>query len=105
MSGPHTAGADRLPEDVRPYRTIGPFDERSLPAGLRQTHSLKAGSWAKIQIEEGDLAFQWKDGSGERLLLTAPAELIVPPLVPHSVEPIDAIKLSITFFRPHGGQA
>lgn len=88
-----------LPAEVEPYRTIGPFDETSLPGGLRQTHSLKDGSWAKLQLTTGELTFAWQDEHGGSEVLHAPAVLIVPPLIPHLVELAGPVSLTITFYR------
>jgi tellurite resistance-related uncharacterized protein len=88
----------RLPEGVEAYRTIGPFDAATLPAGLRRTHDLKAGTWGVVRLEQGSLGFVWEDAAGGRDDLTAPAEAVIPPQVPHHVEG-DAFRLSITFYR------
>ena len=87
-----------MPEQAEAYRTIGPFDAASLPAGLRRTHDLKPGAWGKVTLEEGSLGFVWEDEQGGREDLRAPAEIVVPPQVPHHVEG-DDFRLSITFFR------
>lgn len=87
-----------LPAGVEAYRTIGPFDAASLPAGLRRTHDLKEGTWGKISLEQGSLGFVWEDATGGRDDLAAPAELVVPPQVPHHVLG-DDFRLSITFYR------
>lgn len=88
----------RLPEGVEAYRTIGPFDASGLPAGLRRTHDLKEGTWGRLALEQGALAFVWEDAEGGRTELVAPAELVVPPQVPHHVEG-DEFRLTITFHR------
>jgi len=88
----------RLPDGAEPYRTIGPFDAASLPAGLRRTHDLKAGTWGKVSLEQGNLGFVWEDELGGRADLTAPDEIVVPPQVPHHVEGND-FRLTITFYR------
>jgi tellurite resistance-related uncharacterized protein len=88
----------RLPESVEPYRTIGPFDAATLPAGLRRTHDLKTGTWATVTIERGSLGFVWEDEAGGCDDLVAPAEVVVPPQVPHHVEG-DDFGLTITFYR------
>ena len=88
----------RLPEGVAPYRTIGPFDADTLPAGLRRTHDLKQGTWGKVSVSQGSLEFVWEDAAGGRDKLAAPAEIVVPPQVPHHVEGED-FRLTITFFR------
>lgn len=88
----------RLPEGADAYRMIGPFDAASLPAGLRRTHDLKQGTWGRVRLEQGSLSFVWEDGAGGREDLTAPAEIVVPPQVPHHVEGGD-FHLTITFYR------
>lgn len=90
--------SSRLPDGAEAYRTIGPFDHATLPAGLRRTHGLKQGTWGKVILELGSLGFVWEDEAGGRDDLTAPAEIIVPPQVPHHVEG-DDFRLTITFFR------
>jgi hemoglobin len=87
-----------LPEHVVPYRTIGSFDAATLPQGLRRTHDLKAGTWGLVQLREGHIGFVWEDGPGGRLDVGAPAEIVVPPQVPHHVDG-DRFRLAITFFR------
>ncbi len=91
--------AKRLPEDVRPYRTIGPFDDATLPAGLRRTHDLAEDTWGLVELTEGTISFVWEDEGGETLDLSAPAQIVVPPRVPHHVESNGAFRLSITFLR------
>jgi len=88
----------RLPEGVEGYRTIGPFDAATLPAGLRRTHDLKVGTWGVVTLEQGSLGFVWEDEIGGRDDLAAPAEIVVPPQVPHHVEG-DDFRLTITFYR------
>jgi tellurite resistance-related uncharacterized protein len=87
-----------LPQGVESYRTIGPFDAATLPAGLRRTHDLKPGTWGMVSLSEGRLDFVWEDAKGGRDKLAAPAEIVVPPQVPHHVEGED-FRLTITFFR------
>jgi len=96
--------ASVLPGGAEPYRTIGPFDAASLPAGLRRTHDLKAGTWGLLSLEAGSLSFVWEDEAGGRVELRAPAEIVVPPQAPHQVEG-DDFRLSITFHRVEAAQA
>lgn len=98
------SGSDRadpagsLPAD-EPYRTIGPFDAETLPQGLRAEHRLKAGTWGLLRLTAGSLGFVWDDGSGRRQDLVAPAELAIPPQVPHHVEGDGPFELTIAFYR------
>jgi len=88
-----------LPTGSEAYRTIGPFDAASLPKGLRAEHSLKPGAWALLRLARGTVRFVWDDGEGGGLDLVAPAELVVPPIVPHHVEGEGPFELTITFQR------
>lgn len=85
------------PPGARAYRTIGPFDERTLPAGLRGEHRLKPGAWARIMLSEGSIRFVWDDGEGGSHALHAPAAMFVPPEVPHHLESDGPFRLAIEF--------
>jgi tellurite resistance-related uncharacterized protein len=88
-----------LPPGSEPYRTIGPFDARSLPQGLRKQHQLKDGAWGLLALSAGSLRFVWDDAAGGTDELTAPASLVVPPQVLHHVEGDGPFELTITFYR------
>ena len=88
-----------MPEGIEAYRTIGPFDARSLPAGLRSSHNLKDGTWALLSLTAGSLQFVWEDAAGSAEVLRGPATLVVPPLVYHRVEGDGPFTLTITFLR------
>jgi tellurite resistance-related uncharacterized protein len=82
-----------------PYRTIGPFDAETLPAGLRAEHRLKEGAWGVLELVRGSLEFVWDDGSGRRERLRAPASIRIPPQVLHHVEGGGPFELTIAFYR------
>jgi tellurite resistance-related uncharacterized protein len=82
-----------------PYRTIGPFDAETLPAGLRGEHRLKPGAWGLLRLSEGSLDFVWDDGSDRRERLAAPAEVVIPPQVPHHLEDDGQYRLTVAFYR------
>lgn len=88
-----------MPAGHAPYRTIGPFDDGSLPAGLRAEHRLKAGTWALLTVTAGAIRFVWDDEQGGATDLAAPASLIVPELVPHHVESDGPFSLTIAFHQ------
>ena len=93
------AARGALPAHATAYRTIGPFDARTLPKGLRAEHRLKPGAWGLIEITEGSLRFVWDDDQGGIEEIAAPAELVVPPEAPHHVEGDGPFVLTITFLR------
>ena len=88
-----------LPPGTEPYRTIGPFDARSLPQGLRREHQLKDGTWGLLVLSAGSLRFVWDDAAGGADDLAAPASLVVPPQVLHHVEGDGPFDLTIAFHR------
>jgi tellurite resistance-related uncharacterized protein len=88
-----------LPTASEAYRTIGPFDARSLPQGLRKEHRLKEGAWGLLVLSAGSLRFVWDDAAGGIEKIAAPASLVVPPQVPHHVEGDGPFELTITFYR------
>jgi len=93
------ASRGALPSASVPYRTIGPFDELTLPAGLRAQHRLKDGTWGLLTLSEGSLRFVWDDEQGGADELTAPAASVVPPQVLHHVEGDGPFALTIAFYR------
>jgi tellurite resistance-related uncharacterized protein len=88
-----------LPAGAEAYRTIGPFGRADLPAGLLRSHSLAAGVWGLLELEQGSIAFVWEDGSGDRFDLAAPAEMVIPPEVLHHLETSGDFRLTVTFLR------
>ena len=43
-----------LPDRLRILRSIGPFDEETLPAGLRGDHRLADGIWGRLRVDQGN---------------------------------------------------
>lgn len=87
------------------YRTIGPFDAPTLPAGLRAEHRLKEGTWGLLELVEGSLRFLWDDERGGADEVAAPATVVIPPQVPHHVEGDGPFVLTIAFHRPEDGSS
>ena len=88
-----------LPAGTAVYRTIGPLNAETLPAGLRAEHRLKVGTWGLLELTEGTLRFVWDDAEGGTDELAAPAALVVPPQVLHHVEGDGPFTLTIAFYR------
>ena len=87
-------------EQLEPYRTIGPFDRASLPAGLLARHALKPAVWASLEVISGAIRFVWDmrpDAASE--VLAAPAKILVPPEEIHHLEIEGEFALTITFMR------
>lgn len=91
---------DTLPTNAVPYRELGPFDAASLPRGLLAEHRLKPGTWGRLRIVSGQVAFVWDDRQPpEGSTLRAGDQIVIPPQVPHHLVMSGAFALSLTFYR------
>ncbi|MBS0476903.1 MAG: DUF1971 domain-containing protein [Proteobacteria bacterium] len=86
-------------QDLEPYRTIGPFDRATLPAGLLKEHRLKPGAWGQLEVLSGALRFVWDLPESGALDLVAGDEMLIPSETPHHLEIADDFSLRITFLR------
>lgn len=80
----------------RPYRSTPVFDEETLPAALRASHSTKAGTWGLIRVIEGELRLTFPETG--RILLLAPGKPgQVNPGEIHFVTPLGPMKMQVDF--------
>lgn len=96
------APAAGLPEGLEPYSRTGTFTEETVPAGLRQDHSTKAGSWALIHVGQGALRYRVTDPRRlptERELTPETEPGVVEPTILHHVEPIGPVRFHVEFLR------
>ena len=71
-----------LPPNVAPYRRTGTFNADTVPAGLLSDHSTKAGVWARIVVERGQVTLRSENFEAT---LTPQRPGIVPPTRLHAV--------------------
>ena len=83
-----------LPEGLVLARTAGPFDEGSLPAGLRRDHLVADHTWGRLRVIDGEVAFRIAE---RELQLDAGAEQPIPPGVPHHVSAERRFRLAVDF--------
>ena len=88
-----------LPSGLTLYRQTADFDERTLPAGLRSRHTLKAGTWGRIVVLEGRLLYVIEREPELAFVLTPELPGIVEPEVPHHVDPRGPVRLRVEFLR------
>ena len=88
-----------LPEGVALYKQTVEFDERTLPAGLRSRHTLKPDTWARIVVLEGRLLYVIETDPTAAFVLTPALPGVIPPEVPHHVEPREPMRMRIEFYR------
>lgn len=87
-----------LPASAACYRTIGPFNRDTIPAGLLRRHDLKPGTWGVVTIRTGSIGFAWDDAAGGTTRLDAGQAILVPPTVPHHLVPEGEVTLDIGFW-------
>jgi tellurite methyltransferase len=88
-----------LPAGAACYKQMGEFTAATIPAGLRKDHTLKAGTWAQIVVLEGQLRYQIAAPLAREMVLTPGTIGVVPPEVPHLIEPLGEVRLRIDFYR------
>ena len=96
MAGKHHGA---LPPGVEMQRTTGELDGESVPAGLMRAHRLAPGVWGRLRVSHGTLGFVWEDTPDDPVALLAGDTLVIPPEVPHHVEPDPDVRFSIEFHR------
>jgi len=87
-----------LPNGFVTYKKTPIFTEESLPAGLKNDHSTKAGIWAKIIVTEGKLRYR-VDTLGSDVELSLDKFGIVVPEVLHSIEPLGTVHFFVEFYK------
>ena len=92
-----------LPEDLVLARTAGPFDEATLPAGLRRSHRVAEHTWACLRVLSGRLRLSLETDPPLELELEAPAAQPIPPTVTHSVTPDGPVGVAVDFLVRPGG--
>ena len=93
-----------LPAGARRRRVTRTFDHATMPDGLRAQHTTKRGVWAIIRVEAGTLVCRLYPPLAARHELTAGATLVLPPELPHEVEPVGEVRFAVEFLtgRPRG---
>lgn len=86
-----------LPDGLRLARTAGPFDEDTLPAGLRRSHLVADRTWGLLRVLDGTVTFQ---ALGSDVLRSAGDEQPIPPGVPHQLVVTGPFRLAVDFLVP-----
>ncbi len=92
-----------LPEGLDVVRTAGPFDSETLPAGLRRNHRVAERTWGVLRVLEGAVRFTMAtDPCMDRDLETGDSQ-VIPPGVPHAVQPKGSVRLAVEFLARRAG--
>ena len=88
------------PDGLVVARTAGPFDQDTLPSGLRRAHRVAERTWACLRVLAGGLWLSMETDPPRRAHLQAPAEQAIPPTVAHAVTPDASMLVAIDFLVP-----
>ena len=88
-----------LPTGLSIARSIGPFDESTLPAGLRRNHRVAERTWGLVRVLSGTVRFSMQTDPPFVIDLGPGDEQPIPPGVLHAVEVTEA-RLEVDFLVP-----
>jgi len=92
----------RMPPCAAIYRSTEVFDAVSLPAGLRRSHRLRAGTWGRIVVLEGRVRYVLEDEGDLMFVLRPGLDGVVAPGRPHHVDPDADALMQVHFLRTDG---
>ncbi|MBM3657941.1 MAG: DUF3565 domain-containing protein [Actinobacteria bacterium] len=87
-----------LPEGLHLVRTAGPFDDVTLPPGLRATHHVAAARWGRLRLLDGAVGFSMDTDPPIVRHMVAGDEQPIPPEVPHRLTVDGPVRLVVEFF-------
>ncbi|MEM7501582.1 MAG: DUF1971 domain-containing protein [Pseudomonadota bacterium] len=94
-----------LPHTVTPYRTIGPFDQSTLPKGLLRDHNTKAGVWGLLEVLSGEVQYEVTEpGHAGTFTLSPSHPGVIVPLQKHHLKLTGDVTFRITFHRREAEQ-
>jgi tellurite resistance-related uncharacterized protein len=89
----------RLPEAVSEYKRTPIFDLATTPAGLRKSHTTKAGVWGEIVVVEGRLLYVIENEEDASFILRPGVSGAIAPEAPHHVDPYEDARFYVRFLR------
>lgn len=88
-----------FPTTVFCYKTSPEFTQDSIPKGFLKSHSTKAGVWAKIIINNGQLLYILDNSKEETQLLNIDTDGIIVPEMLHHVAASGNVNFHVEFYR------
>ena len=86
-----------LPDGLEVVRTTKVWDESSMPAALRRAHRVAAGTWGRLQVEEGRIRFRADTSPALDVVVEAGESQPIPPETDHDVEPQGNARFYVEF--------
>ncbi|HEY1642383.1 MAG TPA: DUF3565 domain-containing protein [Streptosporangiaceae bacterium] len=87
-----------LPKGLTLLRTAGPFDQDTIPAGLRRPHHTASGTWGVLRVLSGKAGFRLDAAPSRELVLAAGQSQPIPPGVEHEIELAGPVRLVLEFW-------
>jgi tellurite methyltransferase len=86
-----------LPADLELARTAGPFDEATLPAGLRRDHRVGDRTWGVLRVLAGSVELAIDTDPPLHRRVDAGEEQPIPPGVVHRLRLAGPARLAVDF--------
>ena len=86
-----------LPDGLALARTAGPFDEETLPPGLRRDHLVGDRTWARLRVLDGRVRITMATAPPIDRELAAGTAQPIPPGVRHAVEVLGPMRVEVDF--------
>jgi tellurite methyltransferase len=87
-----------LPAGLTLLRTAGPFDQDTLPAGLRRSHRTADGVWGVLRVMSGTVQLRLEVWPPLELGLAAGASQPLPPAALHEITLSGPVRLAVEFW-------
>ena len=89
-----------LPSGLEVTRTAGPFDQDTIPAGLRRDHVVGEGRWGWLRVVEGSVGFEMATVPPIERRLHAGDSQALPPGVAHNLVVEGPAVVAVDFLVP-----
>jgi tellurite methyltransferase len=87
-----------LPTGLTLLRTAGPFDQDTIPAGLRRPHRTATGTWGLLRVLSGAAEFRLELCPPRELALAAGQAQPIPPGAQHEIMLAGPVRLVLEFW-------
>ena len=90
-----------LPADLEVALVAGPFDQETVPAGLRRAHRVADRTWGRLRVLDGIVSFTMDTDPAIAVELRAGETQAIPPGVDHAVAVDGPVRFEVEFLvRP-----
>jgi tellurite resistance-related uncharacterized protein len=90
----------KLPANVQPYKHTQTFTQATTPKGFLKQHSSRAGIWALLCVEKGQLEYVITESGYERTIFLHVGEsAVVAPEHKHYVSPSRSCAFHMIYYR------